>query len=411
MAGYTDSYGSGSRDIWVLKLTSTGSVSWQKTYGGDDYDLAYSIQQTSDGGFIVAGVTDSYGSGSRDIWVLKLTSTGSVSWQKTYGGDDYDLAYSIQQTSDGGFIVAGVTDSYGSGVYDIWVLKLTSTGSVSWQKTYGGSSNDYARSIQQTSDGGFIVAGVTDSYGSGVYDIWVLKLTSTGSVSWQKTYGGANTDQANSIQQTSDGGFIVAGVTNSDGAGSYDIWVLKLTSTGSVSWQKTYGGSQMDLGYSIQQTSDGEFIATGETPSYGNSYDIWVLKLDTTGNIPDCDLIDETVVTPSDTTVTPIVTTAIPADTTITPQNTSADIEDTDASVEEQCFYELPFCEGDFDVDGDVDGSDLAVFAADFGRTDCLSDCEGDFDGDGDVDGSDLATFASDFGRTDCPVDLNDIKY
>jgi uncharacterized delta-60 repeat protein len=286
VAGTTSSLGAGSGDFWILKLNSNGTVAWQKTYGGTDSDDPYSIQQTSDGGFIVAGTTGSFGAGSGDFWILKLNGDGTVAWQKTYGGTGYDDPYSIQQTSDGGYIVAGETTSFGTMNFDLWVLKLNAGGSVAWQKTYGGTSDGYPNSIQQTSDGGYIVAGRTASFGAGGLDIWVLKLNADGSIAWQKTYGGSDNDAAYSIQQTSDGGYIVAGGFDSFGTGILDIWVLKLNADGSIAWQKTYGGSGFEFSPSIQQTSDGGYIVTGRTASFGaGGTDIWVLKLNADGSI------------------------------------------------------------------------------------------------------------------------------
>ena len=286
VAGETVSFGAGAGDIWVLKLSSTGTIDWQHTYGRSGSDWADSIQQTSDGGYIVAGTSWSFVAGNYDIWVLRLSSTGTIDWQHTYGGSGDDHASSIQQTSDGGYIVAGSTSSFGAGDYDICLLKLSSTGTIDWQHTYGGSKLDRVISIQQTSDGGYIVAGETVSFGAGVGDIWVLKLSSTGTIDWQHTYGGSGFDWANSIQQTSDGGYIVAGISYSFRAGNEDIWVLRLSSTGTVDWQHTYGGSGFDDARSIQQTSDGGYIVAGTTSSFGAGYyNIWVLKLSSTGTI------------------------------------------------------------------------------------------------------------------------------
>jgi predicted secreted protein len=190
-----------------LKLSSNGEIEWQKTYGGS-WDDVRSFQQTIDGGYIVAGWTGSFGAGGDDIWILKLSSTGDIEWQKTYGGSEYDRALSVQQTSDGGYIIAGKTDSFGAEGGDTWVLKLSSAGEIEWQKTFGGSSDDYASSIQETSDGGYIIAGKTDSFGAGGDDTWVLKLSSAGEIEWQKTYGGSSDDYASSIQETSDGGYM-----------------------------------------------------------------------------------------------------------------------------------------------------------------------------------------------------------
>ncbi|MDI6787632.1 MAG: hypothetical protein QME51_04610, partial [Planctomycetota bacterium] len=315
-----------------LKLTSTGSIDWQKTYGGTGSDSAQSIQQTSDGGYIVAGVTQSFGTGSADFWVLKLTSTGSIDWQKTYGGTGYDRANSIQQTADGGYVVAGNTTSFGAGSNDFWVLKLNNDGTVAWQKTYGGTGGETANSIRQTSDGGYIVAGTSD--GAGV-DFWVLKLNSDGSVVWQKTYGGTGDEYARPIQQTVDGGYIVAGYTTSFGVGSYDIWVLKLNNDGTVAWQKTYGGTGGETANSIRQTADGGYIVAGNTPSFGaGSADFWVLKLNPDGTCPP--LGQNTTVSPVDTNVTPVDTTVTPADTSATVTDTSVTGVDTNAAVNQQ---------------------------------------------------------------------------
>jgi uncharacterized delta-60 repeat protein len=339
VAGYTYSFGAGNDDVWVLKLNATGGTEWQKSYGGSGYDGARSVQQTSDGGYVVAGFTSSFGVSSDDIWILKLNSTGGVDWQKTYGGSDSDEAYCVQQTSDGGIIVAGHTYSYGVGNNDIWVLKLNSTGGVDWQKIYGGLTYDFAYSVQQTKDGGYVVAGWTDSFGAGNEDVWVLKLNGTGSVTWQKTYGGAGYDDAYSVQQTSDGGYVVAGSTTSFGAGRQDVWVLKLNSTGSVTWQKTFGGTQIDYAWTVQQTKDGGYVVAGRTDSFGaGSGDVWVLKLDSTGSLiwdtGSGASTQTTNVSPSDssaatsaTSVTPTNSAATAQDTHVTPMNTHATVK------------------------------------------------------------------------------------
>jgi uncharacterized delta-60 repeat protein len=328
VAGHTQSFGAGYYDLWLLKLNSDGTISWHKTYGGAGHDIATSIQQTSDGGYIVAGETRSFGAGGFDFWVLKLNSDGSVAWQKRYGGAKDDRACSIQQTSDGGYIVAGYTESFGAGGCDFWVLKLNSDGTVSWQRTYGGAFTDYARSIQQTSDGGYIVAGGTFSLNT-EGDFWVLKLNSDGTVSWQKRYGGAERDLAFSIQQTSDGGYIVSGWTTSFGANSGDFWVLKLASHGTITWQKRYGGANDDGASSIQQTSDGGYVVAGSTNSFGaGNSDFWVLKLKRDGTVPFSPASGAQMV---DTNAVPVDTNCSITDTTVTGVDTSAIVTDTNA--------------------------------------------------------------------------------
>jgi uncharacterized delta-60 repeat protein len=340
VAGYTESFGARRGDFWVLKLNGQGAVSWQKRYGGADWGCANSIQQTSDGSYIMTGRTNSFGAGNSDFWVLKLNSQGAVSWQKTYGGDEIDCANSIQQTSDDGYIVAGDTYSFGAGSGDFWVLKLKSDGTVSWQKRYGGTDSDLAESIQQTCDGGYIVAGYTGSLDTH-WDIYVLKLDSDGAVSWQKRYGGIDNDYAMSIQQTSDGGYIVAGTTGSFGAGDMDLWVLKLNSDGTVRWQKSYGGTYSDKAPSIQQTSDCGYIVAGYTDSFGAGIlDFWVLKLRSDGTIPfnpasSAQMADTNAV-PVDTNCTVTDTTATVVDTSATVTDTNAVPVDTNATVHQQ---------------------------------------------------------------------------
>jgi len=286
VCGRTASFGAGSYDIWLLELSALGEVEWEKAYGGSDGDYPYSIQQTSDGGYILAGTTYSFGSGSGDAWVLKVSSTGDVEWEKTYGGIDYDTARYLQTTSDGGYIVVGYTENWGAGGYDIWVLRLSSTGSIVWQNTYGGFDDDLGWSIEQTSDGGYIVAGETFSFGDFSDNAWILKLSSTGSIVWQKIYGGSNTDWSSETHQTSDGGYIVVGGTYSFGAGDCDGWILKLNSAGTVQWQRAYGEFDYDYAYSIQQTSDDGYIVGGYTYSFGAGVDdAWVIKIDSSGDI------------------------------------------------------------------------------------------------------------------------------
>ena len=281
VAGYTASFGAGGWDIFLIKTYANGNVQWAKTYGGIDFDFAYSVQQTSDGGYIVAGYTYSFGAGWYDIFLIKTDANGNVQWAKTYGGTSRDYAYSVQQTSDGGYIVAGGTRSFGAGYYDIFLIKTDANGNVQWAKTYGGTDYDWAYSVQQTSDGGYIVAGETRSFGAG--DIFLIKTDANGNVIWTKTYGGTS---ASSVHQTSDGGYIVAGGTSSFGAGGSDIFLIKTDANGNVQWAKTYGGTSDDYAHSVQQTSDGGYIVAGRTFSFGViNGDIFLIKTDANGNV------------------------------------------------------------------------------------------------------------------------------
>jgi uncharacterized delta-60 repeat protein len=340
----------------ILKLDSTGSITWQQAYGpynGGIYDSSpSSIEQTSDGGYILAGHSG--------FWVAKLNSSGGLQWQKTYGRSSSDSAQSVEQTADGGYIVAGATTSFRTGGCDAWVLKLNSTGGITWQKTYGGSGDNEARSIQQTSDGGYIVAGYTNSSGAGGFDFWVLKLNSTGGITWQKTYGGSGDDYAYSVEQTSDGGYIVAGSTASFGAGGNDVWVLKLNSSGGVQWGKTYGGKGDDVAQSVEQTADGGYIVAGATTSFGaGGFDFWVLKLPPNGSV-EWDkyigaLTQTTNITPQDSSAEVSTTSVIPVENTSV---TLGDSESSEYNTNETVMTQAP------DVTPPATITDLAVISA-----------------------------------------------
>jgi len=345
VAGDTDSFGAGDYDAWILKLDSTGNIDWQNTYGGTGKDFANCIQPTSDGGYVVAGDTDSFGAGGYDAWILKLDSDGNINWGNIQGGTGDDYASSIQPTSDGGYIVAGDTDSFGAGGSDFWVVKLDSVGSIDWQNTYGGTGDEYAYSIQQTGDGGYIVAGFTDSFGAGNYDIWALKLDSTGAVDWQKTYGGSVNEYVfySSIQQTSDGGYIIGGITYSFGAGAADFWALKLDSSGVVEWQNTYGGAENDFGQGIRQTSDGGYVFSGDSNSFhplsDSDYDWLILKLQSDGDIDTaCGINDASTASPSATSVSAAATSVTPQDLVgVTPDTTSVSPQTTSVTARTVC--------------------------------------------------------------------------
>jgi hypothetical protein len=259
------------------------AVTFAKTYGGTDLDGASSVQQTSDGGYIVAGSTYSFGSGGSDIFLIKTDASGNLQWTKTYGGTSYEWAYSVQQTSDGGYIVAGLTTSFGAGLSNIILIKTDANGNVIWAKTYGGTS---ASSVQQTSDDGYIVAGWTLSFGAGNADIFLIKTNASGNVQWAKTYGGISIDEFISVQQTSDGGYIVAGYTFLFGSGLPDILLIKTDANGNVIWAKAYWGLYGDEARSVQQTSDGGYILAGITNSYDTlSAYAFLIKTDASGNI------------------------------------------------------------------------------------------------------------------------------
>src|SRR4030042_673960 len=284
VAGYTDSHNNiGDRDFYIVKLNLYGVIDWQKTYGGTNSDIAYSVKQTSDNGFIACGYTYSYGAGLSDYYIVKLDSTGERTWEQYYGGSESDVAFSIKPTSDNGYIIAGYTESFGAGISDFWVLKIDTNGNYSWGQTYGTIDRDEAYSISEVREGGYIVAGNKQD-AEGNYDIWIIRINATGTIiEWEQTYNKGDYDEANEIYQTSDGGFIVSGYTDYN---SGECWILKLDADGNVLWEKLYGGGYTDKAYSINQTTDDGYIVAGYTYSYATlDTDMYILKLNSAGDM------------------------------------------------------------------------------------------------------------------------------
>ncbi|HWJ28979.1 MAG TPA: BACON domain-containing carbohydrate-binding protein [Flavisolibacter sp.] len=308
----------GGYDILIVKYDINGNLVWKKTFGGGSNDYAYSVKSTSDGGFILTGssasfngdVTVSEAHGSDDVWVVKLDVNGNIMWQHLFGGSTFDVGQSIEETSDGGYIVAGYTYSSNGTVSatqgggDAWVMKLSSSGSLLWEHTYGGTKFDEANSIIVSPDGGYIIAGLTQSndgdvigYRGGYSDAWVLKLNESGTIIWQRSLGGSNDDQGNSVIATTDGSYLLAGWTYSNDGdvtgkhGAHDYWAVKLNASGGIVWQRTLGGSYSEKAQSVVNTSDGGYILAGST--YSQDGDVssnfsgenaWVTYLDANGN-------------------------------------------------------------------------------------------------------------------------------
>jgi hypothetical protein len=329
LAGYTRSGDRGisnhgtpeQQDGWILRLDKQGKLLWQRTLGGSADDELTFIKQTADGGYITAGFTQSTDGdvtanhGQADLWVIKLTPEGNIQWQQTYGGTGDEVAYAIEPTGDGGYIAAGYTTSADGdvtinyGQQDYWLLKLTADGVITWQRSFGNTGNNIANSIQQTFDGGYIVAGVSicipgDSTMSNQHagtDNWVIKMTSSGNVEWEKAYGGSNADVAKGIIQARDSSYLVIGSTSSaDGdvigihdAGGLDAWVYCIAPSGTLKWQRALGGSGIDGARTLVQCRDGGFLIGGSTSSNDgdlinnnlSAADYWLVKLNNNGTI------------------------------------------------------------------------------------------------------------------------------
>ncbi len=245
------------------------------------------MQQTTDGGYIITGTTRSYGAGKEGFYLIKTDALGNQEWYNTFGGSGGDHAYSVQQTTDGGYIMVGETTSYGAGFYDVYLVKTDASGNQTWDNAFGGSSGDHAYSVQQTMDGGYIMAGYTESFGAGSDDAYLIKADASGNLEWEKTFGGSGWDNAYSVRQTMDGGYIVAGATDSFGAGGRDVYLVQTDALGNQEWDKTIGGSNDDFAYSVQQTTDGGYIMVGLTDTDGaSSYDVYLVKVSPWINTP-----------------------------------------------------------------------------------------------------------------------------
>jgi len=284
IAGYTRSFGAGLADALLLKTDASGNFQWSKTYGGSGGDYARDIFMPASGGFILAGHTTSYGAGSEDGCLIRTDDNGNIIWSKTYGGTNEDVFYSIRPTPDNGYIIGGYTNSFGAGDYDGLLVKTDSSGNILWSKTYGGTLSDAFNVIEIASDGGYILAGKTASSGAGSQDAYIIKTDSSGNVLWSKTFGGTLADDALSIVQIPSGQYVFSGVTSSFGVGGYDILLTKIDASGFALWGKVIGGTSTDHGSSIQYTSDGGFLVAGVTSSFGNQ-DLYLLKTDASGNI------------------------------------------------------------------------------------------------------------------------------
>ena len=264
-------------DIWLIKTDELGNIEWDQTLGSTGSDYAHSVKQTSDSGYIIAGQTSSYGAGEADGWLIKTDKFGNEEWSQTFGQEEYDGAYSAQQTIDGGFIIIGFSYFPGETNTDSWLIKTDEFGNEEWSQIFGGNADDQIYCVQQTSDNGFVLTGHTDSYGSD--PAWLIKTDEFGNEEWSQTFGGS---RVHSVQQTIDDGYILAGSINT----SYysDAWLLKTDEFGIEEWNQTFEPDYDAEFRSVHQTNDGGFIAAGSTNNF--SYfegDILIVKTDANG--------------------------------------------------------------------------------------------------------------------------------
>ena len=285
LTGATRSFGVGFWDFWLVMTDENGDSLWSRTYGGEELERCYSMVQTIDGGFVLAGETTSFGAGEEDFWLLKTDANGDSLWSQTYGGSESDRCQAMVQTIDGGFALAGQTWSSGAGEWDFWLVRTDANGDSLWSRTYGGSRFDVCNALIETPDGGFALAGHTSSFGSGYQDFWLVKTDENGDSLWSRTFGGEHREACQSIVQNTDGGFLLAGCTGTIGSGNLDFWLIRTDANGNSLWSRTFGGDNSETCYSILRTADDEFLLSGDTRSFGaGSYDYWLVLTNENGD-------------------------------------------------------------------------------------------------------------------------------
>jgi len=289
-------------DILLLKADADGTRVWSRTFGGELADYGCCARQTSDGGYIVVGSTmygtsweDAYGHGGGQVWLLKTDAEGNEMWNRIFWGDAGGTGYSVEQTADGGYVLVGGT-GVDAGAYvlgcgtglDVWLIKTDSDGNQIWTAAYGGAESETGYCVQQVHDGGYVLIGETCSYGSGESDAWMLRIDAGGNELWNKTFGGTGLDSGRFIQQTSDGGYVFVGQTSSFGAQVSHIWLVKTDADGNELWNKTFGAGFWASGNCVRETIDGGYVVTGfveGSSAEGYGADVAVIKVDPSGDV------------------------------------------------------------------------------------------------------------------------------
>ena len=283
--GATESYGAGNWDVYVLRTDAAGDTLWTRTYGGTDRDIAGSLDRTAEGDFMITGETASFGAGDLDIYLLKMDEDGDTLWARAYGGTGYERGTRVVCTQDGRYAICGRTSSYGAGDFDVYLVFVDADGDTLGTCTYGGSGTDIGFAIQETHEGGFILGGVTNSYGAGDYDFYLIKTDAQGGVEWQQTYGGSGMEWCHDAIQCADSGFVILGSTDTWAHGSSDLYLVKADISGDTLWTRAYGGVYFEGGNSVQQTPDGGYVVAGFSGDWEAGWgDIFMLRTDALGD-------------------------------------------------------------------------------------------------------------------------------
>ena len=311
LAGRSYSFGAGNEDAYLVKTDRNGNLQWSKVYGTAKIERAYSVRQTSDGGYILAGTSFDYQNtpvepNNYEVLLIKVTETGALVWAKRYNALFDEEGYDVEQTSDGGYIVTGSAQGDALGFSDLLLMKTDGSGTIQWANAYGGALQEEAHTVRQLGDGSYLIGGFTNSSGAGSGDALMMKVDNNGSIQWGKTYGGINNELGYSAQPTSDGGYLLAGSAGSFGAGSFDGYLVKTDGSGNLQWSSAYGGSNVEFGIAGFETSDGGFLLAGITRSFSADGDAYLVKTDVTGNSGCHDTPAATIVGVSSPPVTPL---------------------------------------------------------------------------------------------------------
>ena len=283
VTGYTESYGAGYNDFYLVKTNGSGDTLWTGTYGDTGYQSSYSVRQTADKGYVMVGVTMPPGGTSFDVQIVKTSASGQPAWTKTHSWPNDDQGRDIRQTSDGGYIIAGCTRSFGAGTLDLLLIRTTGSGDSVWVKAIGGNGYETGYSVLQTTDGGYAIAGYTTGIGGFNSDVYLVKTSASGDTVWTRRYGGTEDEAGLCVDQTADGGYVIVGshISGSDGQ---NVYLLKTDASGDTLWTRSYGGPYFDVGNSVRQTADGGYIIAGTTYRSVGDADAYLIKTDALGD-------------------------------------------------------------------------------------------------------------------------------
>ncbi|MBW8052079.1 MAG: hypothetical protein FVQ77_17395, partial [Cytophagales bacterium] len=376
-----------SRDAFLLKIDAGGNAQWVKSFGGGPGDYGLFVQQTNDGGYILLGNTTSFGAGDWDVYLIKTNASGNMQWSRTFGGTGRDFSNVVEQTSDDGYIIFGSTNSFGSGGYDIWLIKTDSSGNLQWNRTIGGAGDEgttWMTKGQITSDGGYIIESYTTSFGAGSSDVLLVKTDNNGFVQWARAYGDAGVDQGRFVSQTTDGGYIITGFTGvitgaNPPTGNADYFLIKTDSSGNVAWANKYGGANEEKSMCVKQANDGGYVMSGNTGSFGsNFFDAYFVKTDSAGNVG----CNQTTWAPTVTNGTLLTTTPAPTTTSPTVENTpSLIVNDYTPTPNMLCLS----CSGSF-FSSSLAYCNNGLFVTYTDSSVCATSWQWDFENDGIID-------------------------